>query len=401
MLERTTTATCIENWTEDLKLLAWRERFLEVGMRSLQVCSTTSKRPLEGLLLVGTESPRTWTQAEQEIVCTVGQQLGVILTHWHQQRQNKQQQEIAQTIQWGLTTFQQLQQVDQLEKSAVQMIAQVVMEAPLAALISWSPGRPVGQITAAFSTSPAFGLTLNATVPVHSDALIQRTLATDGLLALTIDEIAVETCQWLKATGIGQVLTLALRTSPEFEPTGVILVADQPDRRWSERCLNALGTLTSQFAWSRRHLQLTYLLNTQREYLERLNWYKLCRWEEFYRSIGAGVRKLGDLAPSPTGSTTLPPSPPGSSTPPNRRHQDGLRQLNDTLSAIAPMVQKEQWRLQTQTDTVLLTSLLKRSLERVDHLIQQRQLWSQVHNLPEESPPGDGESPHSGRRDQD
>ena len=44
------------------------------------------------------------------------------------------------------------------------------------------------------------------------------------------------------------------------------------------------------------------------------------------------------------------------------------------------MLKNEQWQLRQEPGTIPLASLLKRSLERVEHLVHQRQLWSQVHN---------------------
>ena len=76
---------------------------------------------------------------------------------------------------------------------------------------------------------------------------------------------------------------------------GIVLVADGPGRRWAERHLIALGTLIGQFAWSRRALILTDLLKTQREDLERMNWYKHRRLEDIHRVLGTGIRRLNEL----------------------------------------------------------------------------------------------------------
>ncbi|XPM55391.2 MAG: hypothetical protein EDM05_048075 [Leptolyngbya sp. IPPAS B-1204] len=50
------------------------------------------------------------------------------------------------------------------------------------------------------------------------------------------------------------------------------------------------------------------------------------------------------------------------------------------MTAATPLLKQEQWQFEDDYETIPLASLMKRSLERLDHLIKQRQLWSQVHN---------------------
>jgi len=101
--------------------------------------------------------------------------------------------------------------------------------------------------------------------------------------------------------------------------------------------------------------------------LERLNWYKQRRIEETYRSINLTLKRLNEL------STQKDPLV-------GTRFQQNLRHLGDTLNTIGQLIKDEPWRLRAYYETVSVATLLKRSLERVDHLIKQRQLWSQVHN---------------------
>ncbi|UBF24126.1 hypothetical protein K9N68_20660 [Kovacikia minuta CCNUW1] len=215
------------------------------------------------------ESPRTWNRSESDLVRIVSQQVGLILHQWQLQKQNEQQQKINQTIQWGLTLIQQTHQIDPLEQAALQHISQV-LQVPLAMLITWLPGGTVARISSPIITSDRFALNVDAKIPILGDPLIRWTLESDGMLPLTIEDIPAETRKWLHGTSVGQVLAIALRTSPEHEPTGMVVVADGVERHWSERHLSAMGTLASQLAWSRRYLALTQNLSTQRDQLERL-----------------------------------------------------------------------------------------------------------------------------------
>lgn len=366
MLERSTEAVGIENLEEDLKLLAWRETFLDSGVRSLLVCTTSMGHALEGLVIVGHDIARTWNRAEREILRVIGQQIGVIIHQWQLQRQTEQQQQMNQTIQWGITAIQQTQELIALERSAIQHIAQV-LQVPLALLMTWQPGHKSARITIPVFTSQKFAVADDYAIPIYTDVLIQWALQSDGLLPIRIDDITPETRQWLYGEEIGNILVMALRTAPEHEPTGVVLVADHRDRYWSERQLSALGSLVSQLAWSRRHLTLEETLLQQRSVLEQLNWYKHRRLEDIYRHLGMGVRRLNELSHQKDAVASM-------------RFQQTVRQLSSTLAAIAPVLKREGWQLYFEQESIPLVSLLKRSLERVDSLIKQRQLWSQVHN---------------------
>ncbi len=366
MLERSTEAVGIENLEDDLKLMAWRDVFLELGFQSLLVCSTAMGRPLEGLLVIGHESTRTWNRSEREIIGTVSQQIGLILHQWQLQRQVEQQQKLYQSIQWGLTTMQQAHQLDQLEQAAMHHIVQI-LQVPMTALITWQPGRKAAHISASVVNNSSFSLSTDIAIPVYTDLLLQWALQSDGLLPMTADDLSPETRQWFSGPGVGRILVMALRTSPEHEPTGVVIVADHRERHWSERQLNVLGMLLSQLAWSRRYLMLTEILIGQREDLTRLNWYKHRRLEEMYRILRIGVRRLNELSQQKDALSSM-------------RYQQILRQLGSSMSAMTPLLRNEQWKLHTDYETIPLASLLKRALERVDSLMKQRQIWLQVHN---------------------
>jgi GAF domain-containing protein len=365
LLEKNREPLSIENLDGDLRLQAWRDRLLEVGVKSLLACSTAIGHPLEGLLLICHESPRTWNRSERELVQVVSQQLGLILHQWQLQKQNEQQQKINQTIQWALTTIQQTHHLDLLERSALQHIAQT-LQVPLSALVAWLPGQGSGRLlfTAA---NDRFALDPDVVIPVYTDLLLRWVLERDEMLLLAIDQVPAESRQWLNGKGIEQVVVMALRTAPEHEPTGMIIVADAAERRWSERHLKALGALVSQLAWSRRYLSLADRLAQQREELEQLNWYKHARLEDLYRSLAPGLKRLGEL--------TNPKDPLFTT-----RFQQILRQLNEALAPLPQVIQTERWHLHSQSQTISLITLLKRAMERADEQLKQHQIWSQVHD---------------------
>lgn len=367
LLEQSQAAIAIENLDGDLKFMSWRDRLLEVGAKALILCNTAiGRQPIEGLVMVCHETPRTWSRPERDLLRVVSQQVGVILHEWQLQKRSDQQYRITEAIQRGLLGMQQIHQLEGVERSALQQLTQV-LEVPLAALVTWLPGRNAGRIIVPTALNDRFGLNLNMVIPNQTDLLIQWTLEHKGILAVTIADLPSETRQWINGSHIGQVLTLALRTSPDHQPTGMLLVVDVAERHWSEYHLAAMLTLGSQLAWSRRYLALTDRLTTQCEGLEQLNWYKHRVLEDSYRAIATNLKRLNDLGN---------PKDPLFMT----RQQQLLRQLQDTLLPLAQLIRDEQWQVRSYSTTISLISLLKRALERVDGFFKQRQLWSQVHD---------------------
>jgi GAF domain-containing protein len=365
MLERSSEAVGIENLEGDLKLMAWRQVLLDLDLRSLLICNSAIGKPIEGLIVVGHEATRSWSRTERDLLRVVSQQIGLLLHQFQLHNQTEQLRKTYQSVQWGLTTLQQVQQLSALEKSAIQHLAQL-LQSPLASLITWQPGQSTAQITAPLVAKPQFGLMAEAVIPL-SDPLLQAALQSDSLISVPLAELSLETRRWLIGTEIGQVLVYALRTAPEHEPTGIILLADRAERVWLQHQMSAFGILANQLAWCRRSLMLTERLLGQRSSLEQLNWYKHRRLEELYRILNVGVRRLNELSQQKDALSSM-------------RYQQVLRHLGNTLVTTTPLLKQEQWQLQTDSETIPLASLLKRSLERLDGLIKQRQLWAQVHS---------------------
>ncbi len=365
-LENSPVPLTFENLDSDQRLEEWRQTLMELGVKAALVGSTRNSSPLEGIVIVCHETPRTWNRAECSLVQMVNQQIGVILHQWSLQQENEQQQKINQTIQWGLTIIQQAHQLEDLEKSALQYLTQL-LQVPLVGLISWQPGDSTARIKTATPGGDNFSVTPNGAISVQTDPLVRWALESEEILAIAGVDIPPQTRRWLSGTGIGQVLIAALRTAPEHEPTSILLIADVPSRYWSDTQLKTVRFLVNQLAWSRRYVSLTERLASERKKLEQLNWYKHRRLEDVYRALMISMKRLNELEQ---------PKDPLHHT----RQQQIFRQLNEAIAPIQRLLQEEQWQLQTQTQTISLISLLKKAIERVDWLIRQRQLWSQVHD---------------------
>ena len=367
MLENHPDPIALGDLQDDLRFLQWRDIFAGNGVRSLLACRTTAHLPLEGLLIVTHNQPRSWNKRDLEMYQSIAYQLGVLLHQWQLQQDMDQQKSLYQTLQWGLTTIQQVGELDRLERIMTQSIAQL-LQAPLALLITWQARRPVGQLAALSVSNPKFNLKTEFKVPVQ-DVLIQQILATDGILHLTVDQVLADTLQWLSAPGIEQIIGLALRTNPEDEPLGVMIVADQANCFWSEHTLSIFGIFVNQLAWFRRSLLQIDRLKSNQLQLRQLNWYKQFRIIELKRSLELAASSLNAL-------TTDQKSP---NISPKVYYQQALGQVNHVMTTMMQILRQEQWQLQLIKQTTSLASYLKRSLERIDPLVRQRHLWLQVH----------------------
>lgn len=372
LLEEDGQGVAIENLAEDLRLIPWRNLLQDAKVQSLMVCRTTVDLPLEGVLLLGHEAPRTWSAKDRHLLQSIAQHLGQALHQWVLQQDLEQQHRLYQTLQWGFSSIQQATDVAVLEQTVTDLIGQT-LQAPLATLITWKPRRPLGRFAATACTDPVFALAEGFQVPVN-DALIQRVLGYDGVMVLSIDQITADTRQWLTPEPIERILAVALRTRPEEDPLGVMLVADAFHAFWPEGLLSVVGALVNQLAWFRRDLILLQRLNNSQSRMRQLNWYKHFRFVELRRQLELSQTALNHALK--TSQQAPNAAPPNASL---QRYQQVGHGLGQSLSDVLQIIRHEQWQLQFYQRTIALASFLKRALERIDPLVKQRRLWVQIH----------------------
>ncbi|PLZ27595.1 GAF domain-containing protein [Fischerella thermalis] len=372
LLLRSTEAVAIENLEIDLRFFNWHPHLLENGVRSLIVCNCAFGQEPKVLLALATETHRSWTSVEKELVQVVAQQIGITIRQWQLHRQTQQQQKILQSFQQCLRILEQSQDspkqpIQHLERTALEQIA-AILNCSLTILLSWQPGENVAKIIPGIIANSEFEIVTDTPIPLQSEALIQWALLTDELLPITANDLPPATKKWLTGAGVGQILVMALRTTADYQPTGVVVIADHWQRRWSEDSLLTTETLVCQLAWSRRWLQITQMLESRTEELRQLNWYKHRRLEDIQRTVTQLLVQMDDLG-IPTNELT------------HMRYQQLLRQLDNTTASMTALLKLELWQLQMSWETVPIASLLKRSLERVDNLLKQQRLWVGVHGL--------------------
>ncbi len=372
LLERSTSVG-VENLEEDLRFFNWRSSFLEVGLRSILVSNCTPQKISNAILIIGSEKNRSWTTLEKDLVQAVAQQLGVIVRQWQLYQQTQHQQKIWHTFGESLRIIEPIQNTEIVEGEKLPEIIVLeqiatILNCPLAVLLSWSPGEKFAQVIPGVIANNNFAVNTDTNVPLQTDMLISSALNTEGLVSATASELPESTKEWLCGSGVGEILVIALRTRHEYEPTGVILMADYPQRQWSPEILDALETLVNQLAWSRRQKQVTKLLHSKNEELQQLNWYKHRHFEDMRRSTLALLSQMHDLG-VPESQLAL------------TRYQQLLRQLDNTVASTTALLKLEQWQLIFNRDTLPIASLIKRSLKGVNKLLKQHKLWVGVHGL--------------------
>ncbi|NJM44878.1 MAG: hypothetical protein HC860_00895 [Alkalinema sp. RU_4_3] len=378
MVERARTPVAIENLDEDLRLAAWRAPLLDLGIKSLLVCGTSPGHGIEGLLIVGHEAPRAWTQLESQLLQTVSQQLGLILHQWQLQHQMQQQESLHLALRKTMAQMQQITDLPTLEQAAMAAISQLT-ESPLSALVSWFPGDSQAKLVAGSEAlDKRFYLDAKARITIDRDPLLSIALTDRGIVRLSSEGIPAPTQAWFKLTQPGQVLVLTLRTAPTDLPSGLVIVADHGDRRWSERHYMALDMLAHHLAWCRRTLKRTHALETDLHRLDQLAWYRQQNLALLHRTTVQGIDRLLEL--------TKPKQDALNST----RQQQILRQMADVTTPLTTVLEDEQEQLIFKEEPIPLIGLIRRALDRVDSLIKQRQIWSQVHN--DENPMVHGDS---------
>ncbi|WP_330220812.1 sensor histidine kinase [Calothrix sp. NIES-3974] len=373
LLQRSESAIGIESLEEDLRFFNWRNPLVAEGMRSQMITNCQPGESPHIILLVDCDSNRAWSIRDKDLLHRIGQQLHVVVRQWQLNNYNQQQQKIMAAFKASLRTLEQAQ-INALEQTnhnleivSLQQIA-AISGCPLAVLISWTPGERYGEIIPGVNTDKRFAVKTEVTIPLRAEILVQWALAAEGLLIAKIDDIPEDTKRWLYGKEIGQVLIMALRTNPDYEPTGVVIMADRVDRRWSESTIQASEMLINQLAWSRRQKQVTQILLAAREDLQQLNWYKHRRFQELHRQSSYIINQLSELTTTNKELNSL------------RCHQL-LRQLDTITSNIKDVLEDETWQLHIHQQKAPITSLLKRSLERVDNLLKQNRLWVGVHGL--------------------
>ncbi|MGB3572045.1 MAG: GAF domain-containing protein [Phormidesmis sp.] len=361
MLRQAHSPASVESLAHDLKFSAWRSHLQALGAQSLLASNTSPGHTPEGIVVVLDKNERRWSQADRELVQMISNQIGLILHQWWLQRQNDQQAQLHETVQWGMRSLQRLSKIEALDQSATRHIAQL-MHAPLVGLVTWENGADIAQIGSVTAQSNQFQLDGQQPILIEADALINWAIATEGLLIVTLEDLPTDSPRWISGPAGSQVLAMALRTAPEHEPNAIVVIADSASRQWSDEQTTLLASVVNQLAWCRRHLKLTQKMLTQQQQLTQLNWYKQHQIEDLSRSLNDCLSQLNLRAETS-----------------NPRQQHLMAQLDEVVKRLEQVSHQERWAIALEHRETPLVSLIKRVSARANPLVQEKQLWSKVH----------------------
>lgn len=377
LLQRSTQAVGVENLEEDLRFFNWRSSLLQAGLRSVLVSNCTPQKIPDVILMIGSDNNRSWTTVEKELLQIVAQQIGAIVRQWQLHQQIQHQQKIWHTFGQSLRILEPIQdsQATEAEKEPlVTVLEQIatIINCPLVLLLSWNPGEKFAQINKSVIANNNFAVATDVDIPLQTDIIIHSALNSEGLVSINASDLPESTRYWLCGSGIEEILLIALRTRHEYEPTGIILMADYPQRQWSPETLEAVETLINQLAWSRRQKQVTQFLHSKTEQLQQLNWYKHRRFEDIRQNTATLLSQMHDLG-VPDNQLTL------------TRYQQLLRQLDNTVASTTALLKLEQWQFTFNRETIAIASLIKGALKGVNKLLKHHKLWVGVHGLGQNS----------------
>jgi len=360
MLKRAHSPVSVESLENELKFAPWTDKIQAMKAKSLLVSNASPGHTPEGVVIIVDKTERRWSQAERELVQSLSSQIGLILHQWQLQRQADQQAHLQESFQWGMRSLQRLTQLKALDSSATRHIAQILY-APLVAIVAWENGQAFANVANVSTQNSHFGIETSRQIAVETDAVVNWAIATEGLLSLRIEDLPAESQPWISAPAGSSLLVLALRTAPEHEPNAVIILADGPNRQWSEEQINLLSVIANQLAWCRRHIKLTDAMLSYQQQLTQLNWYKQHQIEDLNRGFSECLEQIKQ--PSTTAA----------------KQKLMMQKMDGLAQRLSHVTKYERWEMTSDSQSVALIGVLKRAMSRANPLIQERQLWTKVH----------------------
>ncbi|MGF1601746.1 MAG: GAF domain-containing protein [Thermosynechococcaceae cyanobacterium] len=364
MIRRSEGAIAMNNLDDDLRLLTWRPAIDALGIQSLLV-ATTPAQSLEQVLLIGSTQSHPWTSAEGNLLHCVGQALQAGRQRYQLQSEHQQQQVLQTLIQQSLNRQTQATDPGQLISESLPSLLEV-LPAPAAAIVLWESGGD--ELAACIALAPQYVIT--PPLDIDQDPLLQSLAGLEtpqviegnfvNILQRSATELATETSQWLSGQKLGQVLAMPLLDQNSKQSIGAVIFCDSCDRKWEPLQVEVVALLVRHLAERYRSMVTLESYQQQQATLECLNWYQMRQVEQHCAVLRDHHQALKDAVEP----NLLP-----------------LTKSQATLEQIQQLFQAEGWQLQLEGASLPVAKLLRQSLARIEDLANQRQLWTQVHNL--------------------
>ncbi|NJL98846.1 MAG: hypothetical protein HC924_08565 [Synechococcaceae cyanobacterium SM2_3_2] len=300
----------------------------------------------------------------------LGQQLGVVMKMARLERTAHLQEKLWQGSMAALLPLQSLQSGPEVIMATL-AAATHALEVPLAVIVQWDPGSSEGTVFF-HSRDPQAKLTGVTQVDARRDPLIvQCVQAAAGLLNLKESDLVATTRAWL--TNAGSPMTRLLATPLGYlgegiPPLGILIVTKPDDSEWDPSQQETLILLAQTCCWTLRRILWVKGLQSKLADLQELNWYKHRRLGDLQTNLMDQLRRLGQI-----------PEIPGTESTRWQKVVEIARTLKETGTSTQSLLRSELWTPQPELGTLPVATLLRRTLRRLDPIIQKRKLWPQVH----------------------
>ena len=376
MMRRHGRAIAIDDRADDLRLLAWKPKLDALGLQSLLFAHTMQDQQLDQILLVGGLNPRVWTAADGELLDRVCEALKAGREQQHIQLENQQQQTLNTIVQESLLRQDQATKPKHLIKASLEGMVEV-LSVPAAAVVLWEAGQ--AEIAACIASPPDFDLVQHTPIDMAQDDLLQSLLtslgpphikegAFENILAVPVQDITPETRVWLNGRALGQVLALPILENDRHQPLGAVIFCDafRPGidaYPWETRLVEGAAMLARHLAGRYRSMVSLKRNRKQLESLNCLSWYQYRQIEYQCQTAVTQQQKLSNHGVESSTAQKL------------------LSQSQAAIESIEKLMQADRGQFHLDEASLPVASLLKQSMARIETLANQRQLWTQVHNL--------------------
>ncbi|MDX2272504.1 MAG: GAF domain-containing protein [Cyanobacteriota bacterium] len=359
-------AVVAENYNQDLRLLSWRQELTETGARSVLLAQTGTEdqptsQPIDGAILVTHQQLRAWGREERQLVRAVAQQIGLALRQSNLTQLQQQQAQLLDGLIQNALFLQSLTTPAELYATLAQGAAQL-LGASLGVAVVWQPGDPKGYVQDPFSTSADFKLVAGTEVDLLRDPLIGHCLHASEPQDFGVEQLTSATRGWLSAAGLGRVLGMNIGSQ------GVLVLGAEAGHVWEPEERAAVALLASITSAALQRLLWSQTLMQRSEALTELNWYKHRRLFDYQASLMDNLKRLGQVQETP-----------GDEHSRWQKVVDIARSLRDLTIPNQHLLKAESWQPDPERVSVPVASLIRRTLRRLESLVQKRKLWPRVH----------------------
>jgi GAF domain-containing protein/signal transduction histidine kinase len=370
MMRRSEQAIAVDNLADDLRLLAWKPKIEALGIKALLLSHTTQDQQLDQILLVGGLTPRTWTASDCYLLDRVCQALQAGRQHHQLQVENQQQHSLNTILQQSLLLQDQAVNPKQLVTDALQGLLEV-LSVPAAAVVLWEGGQ--AEIAACIASLPDFDLIQNTPIDMAQDGLLQSLSALgppqikegtcENIVSLPVQDLTPETRLWLNCRALGQVLAIPILESDQHQPLGAVIFCDRLPpgvglHAEKPQLIDGAAMLVRHLAGRYRSMVSLKRYSKRLESLNCLSWYQYRQVEYHCQTALTHQQALAQAESSPL-----------------------LLKSQAAIEKIEQVMQADPEQFHLDDISLPVASLLRQSLARIETLANQRQLWTQVHNL--------------------